>query len=435
MASTTPVNASPSRPARILIVDDSAVMRALLRSVVSSDQRIEVAGTAADGESALRALDSLHPDLILLDVEMPVMDGLSTLKRIKASGKRVPVIMCSTLTQRGAKVTIEALSNGAADYVAKPYGQPSREAAVRTLTLDLVPKILALTAYATALRSFGTPHAPAPAVPGPGTPRSVWPGQVSQHSVARPAISLVTGAAHGSPSSHILPPALHPGAGTLPAVPPPGLASTSTLPPSILAIGVSTGGPAALEDLLPALPANFPLPVLIVQHMPALFTKLLAERLDGRCPLRVSEAVAGEPVRAGNIYIARGDWHMEVSTPDRNPASPVLRLTQEAPENHCRPAVDVLFRSCVQVYGSRILAVVLTGMGYDGLLGSRIIREHGGTVLAQDEPTSVVWGMPGAVAQAGLAHRVLPLNAIASEILRLTGRGQREAIELRESAV
>jgi two-component system chemotaxis response regulator CheB len=185
--------------------------------------------------------------------------------------------------------------------------------------------------------------------------------------------------------------------------------------------------------LLPALPAGFPLPVLIVQHMPELFTRLLAERLNDRCPLRVMEATGGEPIRAGSVYIARGDWHLEIAAGGSGP--PVLRLTQEQPENHCRPSVDVLFRSAVPVYGPRILAVVLTGMGYDGLIGSRLIRARGGTVLAQDQATSAVWGMPGAVAQAGLANSILPLNAIAPEILRLASRSQREAIELRESAV
>jgi two-component system chemotaxis response regulator CheB len=341
----------------------------------------------------------------LLDVEMPGMDGVSTLKQMKAVGNRIPVIMCSSLTQRGAKVTIEALASGAADYVAKPAGQPSREAAVQSLAHDLVPKILALTAAATGAQQ---PHpvsaafSPAPAHRAPAESRSVWPGQ-------------------------------HPPASAVPAQAIPTAQPAGATPASVLLIGVSTGGPAALDVLLPALPASFPLPVLVVQHMPELFTKLLAERLNGRCPLRVAEAVAGEPVRVGNIYIARGDWHMEVVSPAPN--SPVLRLTQDAPENHCRPAVDVLFRTAVQVYGPRILAVILTGMGYDGLIGSRLIREHGGTVIAQDQPTSAVWGMPGAVAQAGLAHRILPLNAIAPEILRLSGRSQREAIELRESAV
>ena len=212
--------------------------------------------------------------------------------------------------------------------------------------------------------------------------------------------------------------------------------------PSVVLIGVSTGGPAALDELLPALPATFPLPVLIVQHMPELFTALLAERLNGRCPLRVCEARSGEPVRSGTIYIARGDWHLTVASPDR-PAFPsgisqaplLIRLTQDSPENHCRPSVDVLFRTAVAAYGSRVLGVILTGMGSDGLAGCRLIREHNGTVLAQDQQSSAVWGMPGAVTHAGLAHRTLPLGAMAPEILRLAGRGQREASELRESAV
>ena len=383
---------APSRVARILIVDDSAVMRALLRSVVSSDKRLEVAGTASDGASALRATDSLRPDLILLDVEMPVMDGLSTLKQMRASGKRIPVIMCSTLTQRGAKVTIDALASGAADYVAKPSGQPSREAAVAALAQDLVPKILALTADATT---------------APDSP-------LASTSLFAPA------PIHNSPWQ------------STPAVPSlPQPANSS--PPAVVVIGVSTGGPAALDTLLPELPASFPLPVLIVQHMPELFTGLLADRLNSRCPMRICEATSGEPVRSGTVYIARGDWHMEVST--SGSSTPILRLTQEALENHCRPAVDVLFRSAVAVYGSRILGVMLTGMGSDGLAGSRLIRQHGGTVLAQDQPTSVVWGMPGAVAQAGLAHRILPIHSIAPEILRLAGRGQREAFELREPVV
>ena len=402
---------APTRPARILIVDDSAVMRALLRSVVSTDARLEVAGTAADGASALRAIQSLRPDLILLDVEMPGMDGVSTLKQMKAAGNRIPVIMCSSLTQRGAKVTIEALASGAADYVAKPAGQPSREAAVQSLANDLVPKILALTAGAT-----GIPHQPSIGAAFSAVPWNANRASVNPRSSSQPAVLSA-------------PPAF-----SLPGTPPinlPSLAPAGSGPPAVVLIGTSTGGPAALDIVLPALPASFPVPVLVVQHMPELFTKLLAERLNGRCPLRVAEAIPGEPIRAGSIYIARGDWHMEIAST----ATPALRLTQEAPENHCRPAVDVLFRTAVAVYDSRVLGVVLTGMGYDGLVGSRLIREHGGTVLAQDQATSAVWGMPGAVAQAGLAHRILPLNAIATEILRLTSRSQREAIELRESAV
>ncbi|MDR3739601.1 MAG: chemotaxis response regulator protein-glutamate methylesterase [Terracidiphilus sp.] len=372
----------PARRTRILIVDDSAVMRSLLRSVVSSDAGLEVAGTAADGASALSSLAVLHPDLILLDVEMPVMDGLVTLKELRRRGNRMPVIMCSSLTQRGARVTIEALAGGAADYVTKPSGQAGREAAQRTLAQDLIPKINALTA-ASRGQSVAQPAGPQPGFPGAN--RTPFMSPLTQPFV-QPIRQQPISAA-----------------------------------PVVLAIGVSTGGPAALDVVLPALPAGFPLPVLIVQHMPELFTRLFAERLNGRCKLRVHEAIEGEPVLPGTIYIARGNWHLEALSAPSASAPPTLHLTQGPLENHCRPAVDVLFRSVARVYGSGVLAVVLTGMGSDGLGGCRIIREQGGSVLAQDQASSTVWGMPGAVATAGLAHKVLPLDAITPEILRIVG--------------
>jgi len=397
------------RAVRILIVDDSAVMRSLLRSVVGSDERLEVAGTASNGAAALSAVDAMRVDLVLLDVEMPVMDGLSTLKQMRARGQLVPVIMCSALTQRGAKVTIEALASGAADYVTKPSGHVSREAAWNALAQDLIPKILAHTAW--------------------------------KHSFP-PSSSSFYVAAHIAPESEVVT------AGPLLSSVRPSPTGGFQIPtsvPSVVLIGVSTGGPAALEQLLPALPATFPLPVLIVQHMPELFTKSLAERLDARCLLCVAEAKEGETIQAGKVYIAKGGWHMEVAVPVGNPerpavssslpVSPVLHLTQNAPVHHCRPAVDVLFRSAVAVYGPGALGVVLTGMGSDGLAGSRLIRENYGTVLAQDQSTSAVWGMPGSVSQAGLAHRILPLSAIAPEIIRLATPGQCEAQVLRESAV
>jgi two-component system chemotaxis response regulator CheB len=359
-----------------MIVDDSAVMRGLLRSVVCADAGLEVAGTAADGASALDSIATLHPDLILLDVEMPVMDGLVTLRRLRARGHRMPVIMCSSLTQRGARVTIEALAGGASDYVAKPAGQESREAATRTLAQDLLPKIHALTSSIQA-ESHGQPQ---PALPGVSRVPLTLP--LAQRQKAQPISSI----------------------------------------PAVLAIGVSTGGPAALDVMLPAFPENFPLPVVIVQHMPEQFTGLFAERLNGRCRLRVREAAEGDPLCAGIIYIARGNWHMEVLAPSRTGMPATLHLNQGQLENHCRPAVDVLFRSVAMVYGSGVLAVVLTGMGSDGLLGCRTIREIGGSVLVQDQASSTIWGMPGAVANAGLAHNVLPLNDLAPEILRIVSR-------------
>ncbi len=349
---------------RVLIVEDSAVMRSLLRSVILSDPALEMAGTAADGASALDCVHLQPPDLILLDVEMPVMDGLATLRELRARRHTMPVIMCSSLTQRGARVTIEALACGACDYVAKPTGQQNREAATRALAMELLPRIHALVRHASASRP---------------APRSLLP---------------------------------------IPAPPPPAQSSAK---PLALAIGVSTGGPAALDVLLPQLPAGFPLPVLIVQHMPEVFTRLLAERLSRRCSLRVLEAADGMPAAAGYAYIARGNWHLQVVAAARPGAPATLHLNQEPPENHCRPAVDVLFRSAARVYGPGALAVVLTGMGCDGLAGARAVRDLGGAVLAQDQASSTVWGMPGAVAQAGLAYKVLPLSALAAEIVRVVG--------------
>ncbi len=371
---------SASRKIRILIVDDSAVMRSLLRSVIMSDAGLEVAGTAGDGETALGVLQSLRPDLVLLDVEMPVMDGLVTLRKLRAQGHKMPVIMCSSLTQRGAKVTIEALACGASDYVAKPAGQASRESAIKALSQDLFSKIRALFIQ---------------------QQQQVFPGG------ARPP------------------------QGPLPA-PPLETKAISSIP-AALAIGVSTGGPAALDILLPALPQGFRLPVLIVQHMPELFTKLFAERLSGRCRLPVHEAVEGEPVLPGTVYIAKGDWHLEVLAAAHIGSAATLRVAQGPQENHCRPAVDVLFRSMAAVYGPGVLAVVLTGMGSDGLKGCRAVRERGGSVLAQDQATSAVWGMPGAVAQAGLAHKVLPLDAIAGEIVRMASRAAAPPAQLRNA--
>jgi two-component system chemotaxis response regulator CheB len=281
----------------------------------------------------------------------------------------MPVIMCSSLTQSGAKVTIEALASGASDYVAKPVGHSSREQAMATLAQELLPKIHALA------------------------------GRASSQPAATPSARAVI---------------------AIPQAPP--VSQPITAVPSVVAIGVSTGGPAALDVLLPALPPAFPLPILIVQHMPEVFTRLLAERLNQKCALQVSEASEGAPVQPGTALIARGGWHMEVISAARSGAPPTIHINQDPLENHCRPAVDVLLRSAVRVYGSGVLAVILTGMGSDGLAGCRIIRGQGGSVIAQDQPTSTVWGMPGAVAQASLAHRVLPLGSIAAEIARIATR-------------
>ncbi len=303
------------------------------------------------------------------------MDGLETLRAMRARAYRVPVVMVSAVTQRGARVTIEALGCGASDYVAKPAGHSGPEDALRALAQDLLPKIRALTSTAVgeAPRVMATAEAPEPVRP-------------------------------------------------------------SSTPPSVVVIGVSTGGPAALEVLLSAIPLRFPLPVLIVQHMPEVFTGPLAERLSQRCCIRVREATDSAPVVSGNVDLARGNWHMEVLAPSHAGSPPMLHLHQGPLENHCRPAVDVLFRSAAAIFGPATLAVVLTGMGSDGLAACRIIRARGGTVLAQDQATSVVWGMPGVVARARLAHRVLPLAGLAPEILRLARLTGGELRDLREPA-
>ncbi len=354
---------------RVLIIDDSVVVRRIVSDVLSGDPALEVAGTAAHGKIGLAKIPQVTPDVITLDMEMPEMDGLATLAAIRKLYPRLPVIMFSTLTQRGASATLDALALGANDYVTKPANVGSVAAAQQSLRDQLIPKIKALCAKTQRV------EAAAP-----------------QQSVrlARP----VTIARTISSKSSII---------------------------DVVAIGVSTGGPNALSELLPAIPANFPVPIVIVQHMPPMFTKLLSDRLDSQCKIEVREGAQGDAVLSNHAYVAPGDYHMVVK---RGVANPILLLQQELPENSCRPAVDVLFRSVIDVYGAGTLGVILTGMGQDGLRGCEGIREVGGQILAQDEESSVVWGMPGFVAKAGLADQVLPLNQIAAEIVRRVQKGR-----------
>ena len=347
---------------RVLIVDDSVVVRRILRQVIGEDPDLEVAGTAANGRIALSLIDQASPDVVTLDVEMPEMDGLQALQAIRASRPKLPVIMFSTVTQRGAVATLDALAAGASDYVTKPENVAGLNAAVDRIRRELVPKIKALCCHRTA----------SGAVPSPNLPR-----RLSTQLPARPK-------------------------------PRPG-------PIEVVAIGTSTGGPNALTQLLPRIPADFPVPILIVQHMPPTFTRFLAERLSAFSSIPVREGIAGEVLRAGEAWIAPGDFHMTV---ERMGARVRLSTNTDPPENSCRPSVDVLFRSVAEVYASRALAVVMTGMGQDGFRGSEVIRDAGGRIFAQDEASSVVWGMPGFVVQAGLAERVLPLEQIGSEIVR-----------------
>ncbi len=355
---------------RVLITDDAVVIRRLLSNCLAEDPDIEVVGTAANGQIALAKIEQVNPDLVTLDIEMPVMDGLQALAAIRKTHPRLPVIMFSTLTERGASATLDALSLGASDYVTKPANVGSVGAAILRVRDELIPKIKGLCRRG--------PAPPTLAPPRPGA-------EASKNFEARPA---------------------------------------TLARPEILAIGVSTGGPNALSALLPGLARNFPAPIVIVQHMPPLFTRLLAERLAAVSGLPAREGEAGALLRPGEIWVAPGGFHLEV---ERVRDGICLRTHQGPPENSCRPAVDVLFRSVAQVFGDRALAVVLTGMGQDGLRGCECIREAGGQVLAQDEASSVVWGMPGAVTQAGLAGKVLPLHELAAEINRRVPAGPNRA--------
>lgn len=347
------------RPIRVLIVDDSVVIRRLVTQVLSEDPAIEVAGVAANGIIALARIPQVNPDVVSLDIEMPEMDGIETLRRIRKQFPAVRVIMFSTLTARGADKTLEALSLGANDYVTKPANVGSLDRSMEKLRGELIPKIK---------QFFETALPPPASLPAPAAVKPV---------------STYT-----------------------PVVP---------YKPEVVAIGVSTGGPNALAQIFPEFPADFPLPILVVQHMPPLFTRMLAERLCNQSHLQVVEAADGMAVEPGHAFIAPGDYHMQVLRRDQRL---IVRLDQGPPQNSCRPAVDVLFSSLAKVCGGRVLGVVLTGMGHDGLRGAQELKSQGASVLAQDQASSVVWGMPGAVATAGLADKVLTLKGVVPEILR-----------------
>jgi two-component system, chemotaxis family, protein-glutamate methylesterase/glutaminase len=354
-----------NRPIRVLVCDDSHTIRSVLTATLASDPGVRIAGTAVNGQACLDQLAAGDlPDVVLLDVEMPVMDGLTALKEIRRRHPRLPVVMFSSLTERGSKATVDALVAGANDYVAKPAGLNPEEVAAR-IRGEVLTRIKQVVSRGASGRAAGPQAAPA------GAP-------------ARPALQAKRTAVAG------------------------------------VVIAVSTGGPAALAEVLPAFVPQARVPILIVQHMPAAFTGRLAERLSAICGREVREASDGLPVVQDSVFLAPGGRHMELAGMT---VSPRIRLTDAPPENSCRPAADVLFRTAAKIWGSGTLGVVLTGMGRDGLAGSRAVVEAGGRVIVQDEFSSVVWGMPGEVAKAGLADVVLPLGQIGVEIgLRLERR-------------
>jgi len=350
-------------PIQTLIVDDSVVARRVISEIFAAEPDFEVLGTAPNGRLALTKIERLRPDLVTLDIDMPELDGMQTLAEIRSRFPAVRVIMVSNLTQRGASVTVEALFNGASDYVTKATRTSSPEEARQLLRDQLLPK-------ARAIMGSSAANVPVPrrtADPSARRPRSVRPAE-------------------------------------------------------IVVIGSSTGGPNALTEVLAGLPKDFPAPIVIVQHLPANFTAFLAKRLDAAGPLSVHEAASGDRVAPGQVWIAPGNRHLEVH---RASGGFELRTTDGPLVNSCRPAADVLFRSVSAAFGDATLAVVLTGMGQDGLDGCRSIRRAGGQIIAQDRETSVVWGMPGQVTEAGLADSVLPISEIGAEIVRRVTDGRR----------
>lgn len=352
---------------RVLVVDDSAFMRKVITQMINAEPDLTVVDTARNGEDALKKLATLAVDVVTLDVEMPVMDGLTALKGIMER-HGLPVIMLSSLTKRSSQVTMKALSLGAIDFVAKPAGSISLR--IEDVSEEITAKIrTAAKAKVQRLRPSSPPRSDTAAALGPMRPAAVSSGDVGLRK-------------HGS--SRV-----------------------------VVAVGSSTGGPKAVEEVLLHLPANLPAAVLVTQHMPAGFTRSFAERLHGVSPLNVKEAQDGDWLRDGCAFIAPGDYHMIVG-PDKR-----IQLNQEPPLQFLRPAVDITMKSLPQIFGSKIVGVVLTGMGRDGAAGMAAIKACGGHTIAQDKATSTIYSMPRVVFENGHADYVLPIQRVAEGIIRL----------------
>lgn len=354
-------------PLRVLVVDDSALYRKVVRDVLASAPDLEVVGTASNGVLALTQVQALRPDVVTLDLEMPQLDGIGVLRKLAGRPDAPLAIMVSAFTAKGAESTTSALQEGAFDFILKPTTS-SMDESVQQLRRDLLPKLQACRAKAASRLS-------------------------KQVTKARPAAA--------------------------PTAPPKRRTATPSrqLPkprPDIVAIAVSTGGPQALTRLLPSVPRTFPCPIVMVQHMPPMFTASLAADLNRRCPLEVVEGEPGTAVKKGRIIIAPGGKQMRLKTNDAGDA--VVEITNDPPERNCKPAADYLFRSVASLYGGKSLGVVLTGMGDDGALGSQAIKDTGGSIIAQDEASCIVYGMPKAVVDAGLADAVAPLDRIAQKM-------------------
>lgn len=359
-----------SGPIRVMVVDDSAVIRGLIRQWLDADPDIEVVFTAANGKTAVANVAETGSEVVILDIEMPVMDGMAALPLLLQAAPSVKILMASTLTARNAEISLTALSRGAADYIPKP--QALRDVSGATdFRREIVTKVKALGEARRRVRSRPAARA---------QQRPVGPA-VLQPAKAKAATRQL-----------------------------------SPVRPNLVAIGSSTGGPQALFRVVTALPKSFDLPVLITQHMPATFTAILAEHLSRACGRPCHEAQDGAAITNGHIYVARGGYHMVV---EKRGAGVFIRLDEGPLESFCRPAVDPMFRSVAAVYGSAVLGVVLTGMGNDGLKGGEVLVNAGGSLIAQNEASSVVWGMPGSVVNANLTCAILDIDEIAPAIARI----------------
>ena len=348
-------------PIRVLVVDDAVVMRQLIKSALTEYEEIEVAGVAANGKIALQKVQQVKPDIIIMDIEMPEMDGIETVKNLRKDYKDIPVIMFSTLTKRGAEATIDSLKAGATDYVTKPTNTRNVMEGIEAIRNQIVPRIHSLV------------------------PRA----NKSMPNRAATGANLVHNSKITTPKTREI---------------------------EAVCIASSTGGPNALPVFFEALPKNFPLPIFVVQHMPPLFPKFLAERINRVSALPCHEARHHQHPQPGNIYIAPGDYHMSVVKAEGNLS---IELSQGPPENSCRPAADVLFRGIANTFKGKVLGLVFTGMGHDGLQGCEILSDLGAYICVQDEASSVVWGMPGSVAKAGYADKILPLEQMAPATISL----------------
>jgi two-component system, chemotaxis family, protein-glutamate methylesterase/glutaminase len=389
---TVPPGGAMENKIRVMVVDDSVVARGFISRAIESDPTIEIVASAQNGQVAVAMAARQLPDIVILDIEMPVMDGLTALPLIRNAAPNAIVLITSSLSARNAEIGMEALARGAADFIAKPgVHQIGRDTAYQR---ELLEKVLTLGANARHALPAAPPPVPLPDAAVPGTP-------VPVHAPAPAPIQPVARS-------------LYPGHKVV-------LRKRVPVRPRILVVGSSTGGPPALAKLFEGLARGFEAPVLIAQHMPPAFTTVLAEHV-GRAAMRpAAEAVEGEAILPGHIYVAPGDWHLELAGSSENPTA---HLTQAPPENYCRPSVNPLFRSAARLYGAAAGAVILTGMGCDGLEGARLLADAGAALIAQDEASSVVWGMPGAVATQGLCTAVLPLDNIAHAVLNLFAEGK-----------